>query len=434
MSAPGHLLADVLDRSRADERRAALRALLMRPLLPQEDPAFPQVRRHAEWLRGWLARETGWTLRVEADFARLAKEPPQRRDGTRAARAGGKPADPPFSRRRYALLCLALAALEKGENQVTLGRLGELVIAAAADPNLAATGLRFELRTQDDRRDLVTVVRLLLRLGVLGRVAGNEEAYVQSGRDVLYDLNRRILAALLVTRRGPSILEGGGDAPDGLDARLAAVTVRLVADTQEARNRALRQRLTARLLDDPVLYYAELDPDELAYLQNQRHAIAARIREATGLEPEIRAEGIALADPRGELTDEPMPAEGTEGHIVLLLAERLARVLAQAPPPRPVPWDTLHQELTGWAQRYGRYWKKAAREPGSEPLLCRQAAARLAALGLARVLPEGVLPLPAVARYAVAAPRVVQDRHSQTEVSLDPPLNRRDAEGAEARG
>jgi uncharacterized protein (TIGR02678 family) len=423
MSAPGHVLADVLDRTRTDQRQSALRALLMRPLLAPTDPAFALVRQHADWLRDWLARETGWTLRVEADFARLSKEPPDHQDGTRAARAGGRPADPAFSRRRYAVLCLALAALEKGENQVTLGRLGELVIAAAADPDLAAAGLRFELRTQDDRRDLVTVVRLLLDLRVLGRVAGNEEAYIQSGRDVLYDVNRRILATLLVTRRGPSLLEAAQAPPLGLAERLAALGARLVADTQEARNRALRQRLTARLLDDPVLYHADLDGDELAYLLNQRHAIAARIREATGLTPEIRAEGMALVDRSGDLTDEPMPAEGTEGHIALLLADLLAGAAGDTAPPAPVSWETLHQALAGWAKRYGRYWKKAAREPGSESALCRQAAARLAALGLARVLLEGVQPLPAVARYGAGAPRITQPRRPepQTLPLLDEP-------------
>ncbi|WPL24282.1 DUF2398 family protein [Thiorhodovibrio frisius] len=60
----------------------------------------------------------------------------------------------------------------------------------------------------------------------------------------------------------------------------------LTPTSAEARNCELRQRLTERLLDDPLLYYDALDEDERAYLFNQRHAIVQRIQEATGLIPE----------------------------------------------------------------------------------------------------------------------------------------------------
>jgi Protein of unknown function (DUF2398). len=55
--------------------------------------------------------------------------------------------------------------------------------------------------------------------------------------------------------------------------------------------------LTRRLLDDPVVYYDELAEGERAYLIAQRHNITGRISEATGLLPELRAEGIAMVDP-----------------------------------------------------------------------------------------------------------------------------------------
>ncbi len=400
------VLTDVLERNRTDERRRAARALLMRPLLHPDHAAFPLVRRHADWLREWFGREAGWNLRVEADFARLSKEVGATDDGTRAARPGTRPNDLPFSRRRYALLCLALAGLERGDNQVTLGRIGEVTVTGAAEPDLSRTGLQFELRNRDDRRDLVAVVRLLLHLGVLARVAGEEDAYVRSEHDVLYDVNRRILSTLLVTRRGPSLVESAGVVPDGLQGRLDAVGVRFVPDTREARNRALRQTLTARLLDDPVVYVADLDPEEQSYLLNQRHAITARIQEATGLIPEIRAEGLAMVDPDAELSDEPIPAEGTEGHIALLLADHLAQAAAAHGCDRELTWLELQEQVRAWARDYGRYWKKAAREPGGEPALCRQAAQRLVALGLARIGPVGVTALPAVGRYALGEPRI----------------------------
>ncbi len=74
-----------------------------------------------------------------------------------------------------------------------------------------------------------------------------------------------------------------------------------------------------------MVYYDELDEDERAYLLSQRHAITRRIEEATGLIPEMRAEGIAMVDPEDELTDVRMPEQRTDGHVTLLVAEYLAR-------------------------------------------------------------------------------------------------------------
>ncbi|SCZ60061.1 TIGR02678 family protein [Thiohalomonas denitrificans] len=392
-------LDDVLDRNRLDERRRALRSLLLRPLLESDTPAFALVRRHTEWLREWLARETGWALQVEGDFARLHKAPADHGDASRGApphyrRAGATP----FDRRRYALFCLALADLERGESQVTLGNIGNAVVHGATDPMLTGAGLRFELEGRDERRDLVAVVRLLMELRVLSRVAGDEESYIAAGRDVLYDVDRRVLAALLVTARGPSLLPPD-ELPAGTLERMTAVTARYVPDTTEARNRELRQRLTRRLLDDPVLYWSELDEDEHAYLTSQRAAIARRIEEATGLIPEVRAEGIAMVDPSADLTDERMPAEGTEGHITLLLAEHLAATDAQQ------TRAGLEARVRGWVAEYGRFWKKAAREPGAESMLVQQALERLEALRLVVREGEEVMPLPAIGRFKLERPR-----------------------------
>ena len=406
---PSSGLSERLDQVRLDERRRALRALLMQPLLYADHPAYSLIKRHIDWLRAWLMQETRWDLRLEADFARLAKTAPDKDDGSRAARPGTGPADLPFSRRRYALLCLVLAGLERGEQQTTLGRLGEAALDQATDPRLAAGGMVFELRTREDRRDLVASVRLLLALGVLARVAGNEDAYVKnSERDVLYDVDRRILSALLVTRRGPSLVIALDPPPETLDQRIEAISHRFVADTLEARNREMRQRLTERLLDDPVLYLADLSDEERAYLANQRHAIVQRIQDATGLVPEIRAEGIAMVDPLGDLNDQPMPSEGTEGHIALLLADLLAGFARAADDAGSVPWAVVYDAYGRWIEQFGRYWKKAAKERGAEKTFARQAAERLSGLSLARLRDDGIQLLPAVSRYAVSAPRIAK--------------------------
>lgn len=394
-------LPDTLTRNREDERRRAMRALLARPLLGVSHPAFPLVRRHAAWLHEWLNGETGWMLQIEADFARLQKRPSDFADGTRGARSESGAAGVIFNRRRYTLLCLMLADLDRSPAQITLGRLGEGLMNAAVDPVFDGLGLEFRLDSRPERRDLVLAARLLMDFGVLSRVAGDEEAFVQRGPegDVLYDINRRLLAALLVTSRGPSLVELDGPLPD-LDARLAAIAEEFVPDTSEGHNRALRQRLTRRLLEDPVVYFTDLDADELAYLTNQRAAIVRRIESATGLVAEIRAEGIGMVDPHNELTDEQVPAEGTEGHATLLIAQHLAALGAAG----SETLEGIAARMRTWRNHYGRYWRKSAREPGAEHELCRQALNRLTALKLVRFEGKRLRPLPALSRFAVDEP------------------------------
>jgi len=392
-------LFDVLEQNHRDEQQRALRVLLARPMLPHSDPAYPLVRKHADTLRQWLNRETGWALMVEDDFARLAKRVANPRDTTRPARLNKPAGAPPFSRRRYALACLALAGLERGEPQITLGRLGEAIRQGAADPDLKAEGLQFSLEERNERRDLVTVVRLLLELGVLSRVTGDEDAFVHAQQDVLYDVNRRLLSSLLVVSRGPSLveseLEGQPPETSRLSQRIAAITETFVPDTPDARNTALRRSLTARLLDDPLVYWDELSEEELAYLTSQRPHIARRIREATGLVDEVRAEGMAMVDPTGELSDERLPSEGTEGHATLLLADYLAAQRTRQ------SLETLYTKMRGWIGEYSRYWKKAVRENGAEVELCHKALQRLSALRLVEIFDDGVQPLPAIGRHVL---------------------------------
>ncbi|MGH9183748.1 MAG: TIGR02678 family protein [Acidimicrobiales bacterium] len=398
--APASAIGSQLDQETVHQRRRALRALLQHPLLTPEGPhaaEFGLVRRHAGWLRDWLARNPGWALFVDSELARLRKVPADLGDGTRAARA--RPADPPFTRRRYALWCLALLALEGADRQATLGWIADRVAAAAAaDPVLAEAGMTFDLLGADQRRDLVAVVRLLLGLSVLRRVDGDERAYLARQGDVLYSIGRGALARLLAVRQGPSVVEA-----TGLDQRLAAVVAEAVPDTDDARNRRLRANLTRRLLDDPVVYYDELDDDELAYLHRQRSLLVGQVTEATGLVAEVRREGIAMVDDGGQLTDLELPEEGTDGHLTLLLAELLAGAASERPG-AAVPMVALHHRTTELIAEHRAHWRKDVTDPGAEVALADQAVDRLAALRLARRGAEGVVPLPAIARYALDPP------------------------------
>ncbi|GLZ08181.1 hypothetical protein Acsp03_56470 [Actinomadura sp. NBRC 104412] len=402
-------LRDVLEEQRDEERRRAVRALLHRPLLTPRDAGYALVRRHAAHLAQWFAREAGWSLHADAGVARLRKVPGDLSDGSRPARVrdGGARAREPFSRRRYVLACLAMAALDRAESQVTLGWLVDRVVAFAADEEIVRAGIAFTMQDRDERGDLVAVAQLLLSLGVLVKVAGDEQAFVNRRGDALYDVDRRVLAVLLSARRGPSLVDA-----DGHDARLAAVAEDLVPDTQDGRNREIRHAIARRLLDDPVLYYADLTAEQRAYLDTQRGPLLKRLVEGTGFLAEVRAEGIALIDPTREATDFGMPEEGTEGHATLLLAEYLSGHLRDRT--GTVPVTAAEQHMATLIAEHSAHWRKSARDPGAERALTAHALERLASLGLVRMENGHVTALPALARFGYAAPTIVgEEKESQ---------------------
>ncbi|MBF9132618.1 TIGR02678 family protein [Plantactinospora sp. S1510] len=379
--------------------RQAARILLARPLLVAglaDDEEFQLVRSYAAELREWFERETGWRLVADAQTIRLMKLTADPHDETHPAR--DPRAKTPFSRQRYVLTCLALAVLERADGQVTLGRLAEEIMLAAAEPALAGTGFTFTLQRRERRADMVAVVRLLLRWGVLRRVAGDEDAYLGGSGDVLYDVDRRVISGLLAAARGPSMISESTPA-----GRLGALTQDVVLDIDDARNRALRHRLTRLLLEQPVLYYDELSDPERAYLTSQRFALVNRITQLTGLVAEVRAEGIALVDPADELTDVRMPAEGMQSHLTLLLAERIATA------DRGVRVSELHRHTRKLAREHRSYWRKHATDPGAEIDLVATALEALRALKLISVEPADdplVVARPAIARYALAEPTI----------------------------
>ncbi len=97
------------------ERQCALRAILMNPLFCMDSEKLLLIKRHVAWLREWLSKYPGWTIHVSSEFARLHKTPAFPVSGMYPARDTTH--GTPFTRHRYVLLCLALAALEKSESQ-----------------------------------------------------------------------------------------------------------------------------------------------------------------------------------------------------------------------------------------------------------------------------------------------------------------------------
>jgi uncharacterized protein (TIGR02678 family) len=389
---------DRLDALKASERQTAFRSLLAQPMLCARGSSayqFGLVRRHADWLRQWLTDNCGWRLHLDSEFARLQKTPPDVLDGTRGAveaRSGAL-----FNRRQYVLLCLALATLERGDRQTTLGSLAKEVIALiSADATIARAGITFDLEIRDHRSDLVHVVRYLLDLRVLEHVDGDEHEFLNNTSDVLYNVHRPILGLMLNLRRGPSAVD-----PDlSLPARMQMLIEEQRPDTDDARNRELRCRLTRRLLDDPVVYFDELDASEIDYLNKQRGRLLRRVEEATGLIAEVRAEGIAMLDERGDTTDLEMPKDGTEGHFTLLVAEFLAQQLRENRLDR-VGMGRMHEHASMLIREHAMHWRRSVRLPGAEESLVADALARLEGLRLIARDGEFVIPRPAIARFGV---------------------------------
>lgn len=398
-------ISGALEDREAEGRTRALRALLMKPVLrAQTDPdLFRLARRHADALRDWFERETGWQLVVESQTVRLLSAyVPQGPTAVAIAQrhpARARKGDPGFTRRRYVLLCLSLAVLERSDPQVALGRLAEEVVLAARQPGLE--GVEFTLSSREERSDLVAAIRLLLNYGVLARVAGDEDAYIASGGDALYDVDRRVLATMLSTEHGPGLLGAALGPEPTIEDIESALHAPPPAYTEDETNRRLRMAVTRRLLCDPVVYYDELPEAERGYLlSGQRVSVTRRIAEATGLVAELRAEGLAMVDPDDQLTDMRMPEQGTDGHATLLLAEHLAVT-------GTTEVGALRRQVKALAKEHASYWRKTTREPGAENAVVAEVLDRLAGLGLVRVEGSGgeavVQPLPALRRFAMAA-------------------------------
>ncbi len=375
-----------------EERRRAVRLLLRRPLVTEGRPdpdAFALVRRHEAELRQWFRDQLGYRLVVDHEQARLFK---RRAPGalprplrTRYGRA--------FDRRRYSLLCLVLAVLERSEVQTVLSVLAEEVklLTAATDgvPTL-------ELERSVERRCFVDAVRILVELQVLRETDGDDIAFLRGGEgDVLYDIDARRLARMLASPVPPSLASG----PE-------ALVEETYPPTEDGKNLRIRHRLMRRLVEEPVLYFSDLTEDERAYLSWQRAYLIRGVEQWTGLSVEVRREGLAAIDAEGRLSDVPFPSTSTVAHAALLFADELAQSLRNDADEvdderRVVP----RGELLGFAESiFGRRrWAKAYREsPSGAELLMDHALDYLASLRLVRRLPEGVLPLPAIARYRVA--------------------------------
>jgi len=329
------------------ERRTALRALLLHPMLTADGPYADDlllVRRHREHLQRLCAEGLGYRLVVEPRVARLFKSG-LGRDGSRPLRkrttAGrGRPFEP----RAYALLCLTLAALTRCPNQLLLDELVAQVRSAVAD-----AGLAVDLDTVADRRALAAALGALLELGVLVERDGDLARWAEDGAtQSLLDVRRERLRLLLSV--GVSGAEGPGDLLDAGALPSAAGGARVV--------------VRRALVESPVLLTEDLTADQVEWWSRNRHREAEWFRDHVGLELELRAEGALAVDPDETLTDVAFPGTGSSRHAALLVLERLVgevRVAARdgAQTWAALPEGAVRRAVEAVAAEHGRGLRKA---------------------------------------------------------------------------
>lgn len=393
---------------RAIELRRAIRALLADPLFVAEraDPEdWAAIRRNIAELRAWFTEHTGWHLSVDPRIgvARLRKQPGwDNADATRPAIAPGA-SRRPFDRRRYVLFCLACAELDRTPGaQTLLSTLAEQIKVRSATDGLVA----FDADVYAERFALVDALRLLERQGVLALNDGDEDRYLAGTGDALYTIDRDRLSRLVATPRVPSVAQG-----------IEGLVRESYPDTREGRARRSRHVLMRRLLDDPVVYEFELDPDSRAYLRTQRAALTGWLHDA-GLELERREEGAAAVDAGEDLADLPFPSTGTVAHATLFACEFLA---ARGRDGAGLEESVTNEELTAFfavlLDQHGHHWAGSVRDAGPAALR-DQVVDRLAAFRLVRRIPGGVKPLPAVGRFRSPELNALADAQAQLGLAL----------------
>lgn len=385
MRQPGRSLAAHLEVTAAAERRRAIRLLLRHPFITPERPdadGFALVRKHADGLISFFTTQLGYRLFVEPDLARLHKVSPIGFGSVRPllTRSGQT-----FDARRYSLLCLALAVLERVESQVSLGQLATGVqLLTASDDGL--TG--FDPDRHPERRAFVHAVQAIADLGAISLRDGDEEGFARGGGDALYDVSPRLIAQLLVAAARPSTANDPvALAPDPYQ------------DTDEGRARRARHSLMRRLVEEPVVHLDELTEQELAYLRMQRHTMIRNLEEWCGFEVEVRAEGLACIDPDEHVTDLRFPSHGTVAHAALLLSEELTERARTHPGDGVVARPEIANLVERLTNEHRAHWRADVTEKGGPARLAEEAIEYLGAFSLVRTNGSGVTARPALARF-----------------------------------
>ncbi|WP_433612959.1 TIGR02678 family protein [Prescottella agglutinans] len=447
-----------------DSYQRAARVILSNHLVTQTYPdrlALPLLRRWATELRDDLLELFGYRLEVTETTARLFTVADRLTPGTPARTTN----DRTFDRHRYAYLALALAALGRAGNQITLSELADHVATEAAQ----VPGVALSTDRAADRDAFVDAVGWLAARGAIVLADGDAGGWASNpdAGEALYDIDRSVVVALF---RPPRALQH----LTSVRSLLAGEKELLDEDSIGYRPtdpREIARRMRRALVERPVVYADELTDDERLQLALPR--TAADVEELTGLVAERRAEGIAMIDPSGRMSDVRFPSTGTVAQVALLLAGEMAdRVLdldASELPRHPLP-DTGQRDLMthldaaipsagifeqlaediedtpadlftpvddrpaparyallddAWltaaveelVRQFGRTF--AAQWQADHDGLRRSAVALLDRLDLVRLVDDGVLVMPAIARYRGVVVNI-RDRTAQSDLFHEP--------------
>ncbi|MGW4249672.1 TIGR02678 family protein, partial [Nocardia sp. NPDC004722] len=315
-----------IDSLALDSYQRAARVILANHLVTRTYPdriALPLLRRWATELREDLAELFGYRLEVTETTARLFPVLDRLESG-RPARTTG---DRLFDRRRYAYLALGLAALGRAGDQITLSELADQVAAYTE----RIDGLELAPDRAADRDAFVDAVGWLAARGAVTLADGDAGGWASDPEagEALYDIDRSVVFALF---RPPRALQ-----------HLQSVTGLLGVEAGGADTRSPAMTLAARkvrraLVEQPVVYADELDEPERSLLAQEK--LVTEVEYLTGLRAERRAEGVALIDSSGRLTDVRFPGTGTLAQVALLLAGEIADLVLDIDNPverRPRP-------------------------------------------------------------------------------------------------
>jgi uncharacterized protein (TIGR02678 family) len=291
-----------------------------------------QVLRWADQMTGDFRDLLGYTLVATTRQVRLIRRLDSL-DGTQttifAAKSGR-----PFDRRRLAYLCLVLASFQRSRVEISLA---DLVRAFTPHAN-AIDGLGFDPAITQHRAAVVDVLDWLVDRGALRLSDGSVESWANDAErgDALYDIDHDTCATLFRPARPVQHLTSAAGL---LDATF-------VSARRGAQREAAAQRAARALIEYPVVYYAQVDPEIAEALR--QHGVAENLARLTGLAVERRAEGVMLADAGGRFTDRPFPGRGgavnrAAGLLLAKIADA-AEDAGQAPPALEPPAEADDQK------------------------------------------------------------------------------------------
>jgi len=226
-----------------------------------------------------------------------------------------------------------LASFQRSRIEVSLADLVRALTPAAN----AIEGLGFDATVTAHKAAVVDVLDWLVERGALRLSDGSAESWAHDSErgDALYDIDHDIATALFRPARPVQHLTSAAGL---LDATLIAAKTR-------AQREAAAQRAARALIEYPVVYYAQAEPEVAEALRG--HAVADNLARLTGLAVERRAEGVMLADSSGRFTDKPFPGRGgAVNRAAGLLLAKIADGLQDITSALPMPPDAEdHRDL-----------------------------------------------------------------------------------------